>query len=106
MTRISRYQGLQIRERVAEGGRPVRYLARRFLPQPRASADPEIAGERLDNLAARLLGDPTLYWQICDETRVLNPAELEQPPSALPRVVGALKALPQAGQALHEPESE
>jgi nucleoid-associated protein YgaU len=35
-------------------------------------------GERLDNITARYLGDPTQFWRICDANNVLAPAELEE----------------------------
>ena len=36
------------------------------------------AGERLDTVTARYLGDPTQFWQICDANLVLRPEELEE----------------------------
>jgi hypothetical protein len=82
--RNSRYRDSEIKEHLAEDGRTVRYLARRFVPQPFGTTRPERAheGERLDNMAARLLGDPTLYWQLCDAALVLSPSELERPADA------------------------
>ena len=35
-------------------------------------------GERLDNITARYLGDPTQFWRICDANVVLQPTELEE----------------------------
>jgi hypothetical protein len=35
-------------------------------------------GERLDTIAARYLGDPALFWQICDANEVLRPDELTE----------------------------
>jgi hypothetical protein len=60
----------------------VRYVQRRFIP----STDGETLiqehtftqGERLDNITARYLDDPTLFWRICDTNLVLMPEELEQ----------------------------
>ncbi len=60
--------------------RDVRYVERRFLPA--ALAGTTIAehtvtqGERLDNITARYLGDPTQFWQVCDANEVLDPNEL------------------------------
>jgi hypothetical protein len=59
----------------------VRYLQRRFIP----SADDETIllehtftqGERLDNVTARYLDDPTQFWRVCDANLVLRPEELE-----------------------------
>ncbi len=35
-------------------------------------------GERLDTLAARYLGDPRLFWRICDANEILRPGELTE----------------------------
>jgi len=76
----SRYSGsgtLQITR--ADGTRLV-YLERRFVPQPESltllQAHEVVSGDRLDNLAARYVGDPELYWRICDANRALRPDEL------------------------------
>jgi hypothetical protein len=34
-------------------------------------------GDRLDNIAAALIGDPQQFWRICDANYVLHPAECE-----------------------------
>jgi hypothetical protein len=66
----------------AEGNsRTILYKRRRFIP----SADGMTAlvehtfiqGDRLDNIAAKYIGDPTQFWQICDANRVMHPEELE-----------------------------
>jgi hypothetical protein len=69
---------------IGQDGTPVeiRYLNRRFIP----AVDGEITlqdytfteGERLDNITARYLGDPTQFWRVCDTNGVLRPEELEQ----------------------------
>jgi hypothetical protein len=33
-------------------------------------------GERLDNITARYLADPELFWRLCDANPVLRPDEL------------------------------
>lgn len=61
--------------------RVVRYVRRRFIATPDANA-PDLArhtvtqDERLDNISARYLGDPTLFWRICDANDALRPDEL------------------------------
>ncbi len=35
-------------------------------------------GDRLDNLAARYVGDPEQFWRICDANNVLRPEELTE----------------------------
>ena len=46
-----------------------RYKKRRFIPagkQPVLFKMTMTAGDRLDQITARYLGDPEQYWQICD----------------------------------------
>jgi hypothetical protein len=39
-----------------------------------------VEGERLDNLTARYLGDPTQFWRVCDANEVFRPDELTETP--------------------------
>jgi hypothetical protein len=60
--------------------REIRYVKRRFIP-PVDGATTLVEhtvtqGERLDNITARYLGDPTQFWHICDNNNVLDPDEL------------------------------
>jgi hypothetical protein len=64
------------------GSRVVSYKRRRFVP-PGATmttlAEHTVAqGDRLDNLAARYVGDPEQFWRICDTNDVLRPEELTE----------------------------
>lgn len=58
------------------------YLLRRFVPQPAALSvlryHTVVSSEsaRLDNIAAVELGDPELFWRLCDANSALDPAEL------------------------------
>ena len=58
------------------------YLRRRFVPQPeKLSLLQEHSwseGDRLDNLAAQYIGDPTQYWRICDANGAMRPDELTE----------------------------
>jgi hypothetical protein len=76
----SRYQGLATATRETPGGETVVYLTRRFVPPPERFATLSLhavsQGDRLDNLAAHYLGDPELFWRLCDANRALSPAEL------------------------------
>ncbi len=60
----------------------VRYLQRRFIPAAKGETTllehTFTQGERLDNITARYLGDPTQFWRVCDTNGVLQPEELEQ----------------------------
>jgi len=90
----SRYHGLASASWTRPDGLEVRYVTRRFVPPPEelASVGEHVIseGDRLDNLAAHYLGDPDLFWRLCDANRGLGPGSLTE-------VVGArLKiALPQ-----------
>ena len=75
----SRYAGLDIAT-VSLDGRDVRYLRRRFLPDPDGlfslARHVVVDGDRLDNLAARYFADPEQFWQIADANAAVRPEEL------------------------------
>jgi hypothetical protein len=81
----SRYYNLPIRSiSLFDGGemREIKYVQRRFIP---ASSDMTTViehmvteGERLDNIAARYIGDPTQFWRICDANDAVRPQELTE----------------------------
>lgn len=77
----SRYHGVEIAVLTRHDGTPVAYLHRRLIPPPETYALLQevvmAQGDRLDNLAARALGDPEQFWRICDANAVLAPEELE-----------------------------
>ncbi|MFI0975406.1 LysM domain-containing protein [Streptomyces sp. NPDC021093] len=81
---FSRYAGLDVGTATVpdgEGGRrTVRFLRRRFPPQPGALATQAehvvSGGDRLDTIAARHFGDPTGFWLICDANPCVHPDEL------------------------------
>ncbi|MGK5444208.1 hypothetical protein ACSNN7_20650 [Micromonospora sp. URMC 105] len=64
-------------------GQEVVHLRRRFVPPAERLATAgweQVAdGDRVDLLAARTVGDPTAFWQLCDANGAFDPAELEQP---------------------------
>jgi hypothetical protein len=76
----SRYYGSPTVSYMLPDGTQVMYLARRILPQasiyPLSRSYAVIDGDRLDNLAARFLGDPLLYWMICDANSNMDPDAL------------------------------
>ena len=78
----SRYQGSEILTLTTPEGRTIAYLARRVVPQPDAFAVLQEylvrEGDRLDNLTARFLGDPELFWRLCDSNGVIRPEDLEE----------------------------
>jgi len=76
----SRYYGAQIRSYTLPDGTQVNFLARRIIPQPGTYSSVQnyaiVSGDRLDNLANRFLGNPILYWMICDANAATDPDEL------------------------------
>ena len=78
----SRYYGLDAATLITAEGRHLAYKKRRFLPQAESlSVVLEVQvkeGDRLDTIAANLLGDPEQYWQICDANNAMHPLELTE----------------------------
>jgi hypothetical protein len=63
-------------------GRAVAYVGRRFLP-PSGSLqkiqDYTVTdGVRLDTIASRFMGDPTVFWRLCDANDAMRPEELTE----------------------------
>lgn len=77
----SRYAALPLAT-VEVDGEPVRYVTRRFLPQPERFAAIEehvvTAGQRVDTIAAELVGDPEQFWRVCDANNALHPSEITE----------------------------
>ena len=80
----SRYYGAAIEQLALPSGTPVNYLARRIIPQPSIYTTTTTYvvsdGDRLDNLAQAFLGDPALYWMICDANGTTDPDDLTAQP--------------------------
>jgi hypothetical protein len=76
----SRYYGSTTLPYTLPNGTQVMYLARRILPQANIYQALQsyvvVEGDRLDNLAAKFLGDPLLFWMICDANNATDPDEL------------------------------
>ena len=43
-------------------------------------------GDRIDNLAAKYLGDPQQYWRLCDGNGAVRPDELTETPGRRLRI--------------------
>lgn len=86
----SRYANTLIATLQSSNGTVIAYLRRRFVPPPdRFALLQEYSvskGDRLDNLAARLIGDAELFWQLCDSNNVMQPVELTDTPGRKIRV--------------------
>lgn len=83
-TATSRYYGIDVETIAGPQGTTVTYVMRRFLP---AVAQMQVIqqytvvqGDRLDNIAAQYLGDPQLFWRLCDANNAMRPAALTHTP--------------------------
>lgn len=78
----SRYHGIATGEMTGADGRPLVYLRRRFVPdQSRFVTLQEyqvVQGDRIDCMAASVLGDPEQFWRLPDANGSLHPGELEE----------------------------
>lgn len=92
----SRYASIEVATFTRSDGEEIAYVRRRFLP--RGQSQPHLIdvtladGERLDLIAARVLGEAESYWRICDANDGMNPFELEAEPGRELRI-----NVPQAG---------
>ncbi len=82
----SRYYNSKTLTYTAPSGQPITYLARRFVPQAGSSNYSTVAthtvrqGDRLDLLAGKYLGDPVIYWLLCDANGAIRPEQLVETP--------------------------
>ncbi|MGA3092418.1 MAG: LysM domain-containing protein [Terriglobales bacterium] len=85
----SRYYGSGTLSYTAPNGRIITYLARRIVPQPGTPNFSTVAthtvkpGDRLDLIAARYLGDPLIFWLICDANGAIRPDQLVAKPGTV-----------------------
>jgi nucleoid-associated protein YgaU len=81
-TSTSRYYGMNTETLTTADGTTIIYLTRRFLPSPDSfqllQEHIVTQGERLDNIAAKFLGDPELFWRIADANGAIRPEDLVQ----------------------------
>lgn len=88
----SRYYGSKTLSYVAPNGQMITYLARRFVPQPAAPNYSTVArhtvrqGDRLDLLAAKYLGDPLMFWLVCDANGAIRPNQLVETPGTVLKI--------------------
>ena len=80
ISQTSRYIGTEIAFLVTQDGKQINYLRRRFLPDLNAGSifamHTVVEGERLDIITARQLGNPELFWRVCDVNYSMQPEEL------------------------------
>lgn len=85
----SRYYGSSTLTYTTPNGQTLTYLARRFVPQAGAPNFATVAqhtvkqGDRLDLIAAKYLGDPLIYWLICDANGAIRPNDLVAMPGTV-----------------------
>jgi nucleoid-associated protein YgaU len=76
----SRYAQIEDAVLTTENNQVIRYKKRRFLPDTKTlTLLQEVsvtAGDRLDLIANRVLGDPEQYWRICDANNTMFPFDL------------------------------
>ena len=89
-TSTSRYYGLATATITSPAGATIVYVERRFVPPPERfqllQEHTVSQGERLDNIAARYLGDPELFWRLCDANRAMRPEALTATPGRTLRI--------------------
>ena len=70
----SRYFGIDTETLTTSDGK------RRFVPSPDQfellQLQSVVQGERLDNIAAKFLGDPELFWRLADANGAMRPEDL------------------------------
>jgi hypothetical protein len=93
----SRYTGLGTLTYTAPDGAVIRYLQRRLVPQPETYVIIKrvavVQGDRIDNLANAQLGDPLLFWVLCDANAATDPDALTAEPGrtiGIPLSAGAV----------------
>jgi hypothetical protein len=80
----SRYYGNGVEQLTLANGTIVSYLSRRIIPQMSIYTQTQnysvVLGDRLDNLAARFLGDPILFWMLADANGAEDANDLTSEP--------------------------
>ena len=78
----SRYYGIEVTSLTTHDGEVIAYLRRRFVPSPDRFAllreHVVTEGERLDQIAAREIGDPEAFWRVCDSNAAMRPDALTE----------------------------
>ncbi|MUL63107.1 hypothetical protein BOO86_01410 [Mycobacterium sp. CBMA 234] len=82
----SRYYGLPLQSLTTSAGAQIRYVSRRFIPPPTDYAVLQLyrvkQGDRVDVVAAAVLGNPLSYWQLCDANASTQPPDVVAIPGA------------------------
>jgi nucleoid-associated protein YgaU len=93
----SRYYEIENAVITGPDGREIPFKRRRFLPQGEAMLTlvevTVVEGDRLDQIAARTLGDPEHFWRVADANNTLDPMALAEPGARLRVPVPQAEAL-------------
>jgi hypothetical protein len=80
----SRYNSIGTTTYARPDGTVVRYLNRRIIPQPDRYTTMRqyvvVQGDRIDMVANTQMGDPLLYWILCDANAASDPDALTAEP--------------------------
>lgn len=83
----SRYAAIQNEQLVRSDGTPLNYKGRRFLPQSEGMQVLQqvtvVAGDRIDLIASRAIGDPEQFWRLCDANNAMYPLSLTNQPGQI-----------------------
>jgi hypothetical protein len=83
----SRYANTPVQAFIQADGTAVAYIKRRFLPQAETIQAIQhvsiVAGDRIDNVSAKTLGDPLQFWRICDANDAMYPPDLTYYPGTV-----------------------
>lgn len=65
----------------ANSGTTIKYKKRRFIPQEKENEITIIetmvmAGDRIDLISSKYLGDPEQFWRLCDMNGCMHPLDL------------------------------
>jgi hypothetical protein len=86
----SRYAQIENATLTKENGQVITYKKRRFLPDgEKMNLLQEVAvtaGDRLDRIAAKVIGDPEQFWRICDANNAMNPSDLTSTPGRILKI--------------------
>lgn len=94
----SRYNNIGTTTYTRPDGTVVRYLNRRIIPQPDQYTTMRqyvtVQGDRIDMVANTQMGDPLLYWILCDANAASDPDALTADPgrvllTTLPAGIGS-----------------
>jgi hypothetical protein len=87
----SRYANIENANLLINGGKnAIAYKKRRFLPDgeglPLLREITITVGDRLDLIAARILGDPEQFWYVCDANNAMHPLDLTVEPNRILKI--------------------